>query len=71
MKNNHTVVKWISIIVSIILITGSLCYGTIQGVRIRQLEGMLNKVELHSRLIAVIENELKHINEKLNKLLKE
>ena len=60
---------------SVIVACGGISYGVIQGAARRQIGQVQKKVNGHDIIIgelktqyAVIENELKHINEKLDDL---
>ena len=66
---------WIGIISSVILASGGISYGVIQGAARAQIGQVQKKVNGHDIIIgelktqyAVIENELRHINKKLDKL---
>ncbi|KKM94587.1 hypothetical protein LCGC14_1196860 [marine sediment metagenome] len=66
---------WIAIISSFILASGGVSYGVIAGAARKQIGRVERKVNGHDVIIgklstqyAVIENELKHINEKLDNL---
>ncbi|HDY89601.1 MAG TPA: hypothetical protein ENH82_16005 [bacterium] len=68
-------IMWIGIISSVILASGGISYGVIQGAARAQIGRVQKQVNGHEIIIgelktqyAVIENELKHINEKLDNL---
>lgn len=67
---------WIAIIVSIALACGGIAFGAIQASSLAHMRRNYDQVKKHEVIIqklstqqAVIENELKHINTKLDKLL--
>jgi len=74
MNTNHNV-RWIAIIVSILIASAGISYGVIQSATGGQIEIFENRIDKHEEMIiemktqgAVIENELKHINEKIDEI---
>jgi peptidoglycan hydrolase CwlO-like protein len=73
--NNNSTIKWVAIITSIIIAAGSISFGVIQGSAKERIDDCQNRLDSHEEMItelktqgAVIENELKHLNSKIEEL---
>ena len=70
MSNNGNTARWIGLISGIILVLGFGTAGMVQGTtatRVQRNEDDIREVEINQ---AVVIEELRHINEKLDRLLK-